>query len=150
MKLRGWHSHDVQWPTAAAQSLPLLVTFNTVINKRSTSYRHPYRRPLLVDCVDAQFDDNPVHLTITMRFAAAAVALYATVASARGLSFFGHDQDVIINEAQKVPGDSPLEFCDTDHSDDIATIESVDLSPNPPSALVSLLAMLAARVAADS
>lgn len=32
----------------------------------------------------------------------------------------------------KVPGDSPLTFCDSDHSKDVLTIESVDLSPNPP------------------
>ncbi|OTA63741.1 MD-2-related lipid-recognition, partial [Hypoxylon sp. EC38] len=31
-----------------------------------------------------------------------------------------------------VPGESPLEFCDTDHSNDIVKIESVDLLPNPP------------------
>ncbi|KAI1105837.1 phosphatidylinositol/phosphatidylglycerol transfer protein [Jackrogersella minutella] len=57
-------------------------------------------------------------------------ALSASVASAG--SWFGGSQDVIIKEAQKVPGESPLEFCDTDHSKDIMKIESVDLLPNPP------------------
>jgi hypothetical protein len=36
-----------------------------------------------------------------------------------------------------VPGDSPLEFCPGDHSKDLVTIESVDLSPNPPKAYVA-------------
>ncbi|KAI8951119.1 phosphatidylinositol transfer protein [Xylaria longipes] len=40
--------------------------------------------------------------------------------------------DVTVNEAQKVPGDSPLQFCDKDHDKDIMHIEQVDLLPNPP------------------
>ncbi|KAI0899675.1 phosphatidylinositol/phosphatidylglycerol transfer protein [Annulohypoxylon nitens] len=65
-----------------------------------------------------------------MRFSTACVAaLSASVASAG--SWFG-SQDVVAKDAQKVPGESPLEFCDTDHSKDIIKIESVDLSPNPP------------------
>lgn len=39
-----------------------------------------------------------------------------------------------VGDDVKVPGDSPLEFCSPDHSDDILTIESVDLVPNPPQA----------------
>lgn len=60
-------------------------------------------------------------------------ALSASVASAG--SWFG-SQDVVAKDAQKVPGESPLEFCDTDHSKDIIKIESVDLSPNPPETYV--------------
>ncbi|KAI1768801.1 phosphatidylinositol/phosphatidylglycerol transfer protein [Hypoxylon sp. FL1150] len=64
-----------------------------------------------------------------MRFSTACVAaLSASVASAG--SWFG--QDVITKDVEKVPGDSPLEFCDSDHSNDIVKIESVDLLPNPP------------------
>ncbi|KAI1083536.1 phosphatidylglycerol/phosphatidylinositol transfer protein [Whalleya microplaca] len=66
-----------------------------------------------------------------MRLSTACVAaLSASVASATG--WFGSSQEVIVDDAQKVPGDSPLEFCDTDHSNDIVKIESVDLLPNPP------------------
>ncbi|KAI0840895.1 phosphatidylglycerol/phosphatidylinositol transfer protein [Hypoxylon sp. FL0890] len=66
-----------------------------------------------------------------MRFSTACVAaLSASVASAG--SWFGGSQEVVVKDAQKVPGESPLEFCDTDHSNDIVKIESVDLLPNPP------------------
>ncbi|OAA41117.1 phosphatidylglycerol / phosphatidylinositol transfer protein [Beauveria brongniartii RCEF 3172] len=39
----------------------------------------------------------------------------------------------------KIPGDSPLELCDGDHSDDLITINNVDLTPNPPKAGQDLL-----------
>ncbi|KAI1268900.1 ML domain-containing protein [Xylariaceae sp. FL1019] len=42
-------------------------------------------------------------------------------------------------DAEKVPGNSPLEFCDKDHSNDIVSIEKVDLTPNPPEAGSELL-----------
>ncbi|KAI0390685.1 phosphatidylinositol transfer protein [Xylariaceae sp. FL0594] len=45
-------------------------------------------------------------------------------------SWFGGDATT--KDAQKVPGDSPLEFCDRDHSSDAVSIEKVDLLPNPP------------------
>ncbi|KAI0490179.1 phosphatidylinositol transfer protein [Xylaria cf. heliscus] len=48
-------------------------------------------------------------------------------------SWFG-SSDVTVNDAQKVPGDSPLQFCDADHDKDTVHIEKVDLSPNPPEA----------------
>lgn len=63
-------------------------------------------------------------------------ALSATVVSA-GSWFGSGSQDVIVNDANRVPGDSPLEFCDSDHSKDIVHIEQVDLLPNPPEAYVS-------------
>lgn len=70
-----------------------------------------------------------------MRFSTACVAaLSAGVASAG--SWFGGSQDVITKDVEKVPGDSPLEFCDSDHSNDIVKIESVDLLPNPPESYV--------------
>ncbi|KAI2607304.1 phosphatidylinositol/phosphatidylglycerol transfer protein [Hypoxylon fragiforme] len=66
-----------------------------------------------------------------MRFSTACVAaLSASVASAG--SWFGGSEEVVVKDVQKVPGDSPLEFCDSDHSKDIVHIENVDLSPNPP------------------
>jgi len=53
-------------------------------------------------------------------------------------SWFGAS-DVTVNEAQKVPGESPLRFCDGDRSQDIVHIEKVDLSPNPPMAGTDLV-----------
>ncbi|KAH7328016.1 ML domain-containing protein [Stachybotrys elegans] len=34
----------------------------------------------------------------------------------------------------KIPGDSPLELCPGVHEEDLVTIKSVDLAPNPPQA----------------
>ncbi|KAI1503936.1 ml domain-containing protein [Biscogniauxia marginata] len=66
-----------------------------------------------------------------MRFSTAcAGALSAGLVSAGG--WFDGSKDVSVNDATKVPGDSPLVFCDSDHSKDIVHIESVDLLPNPP------------------
>jgi hypothetical protein len=48
-------------------------------------------------------------------------------------SWFGNS-DVSVSAAEKVPGDSPLQFCDQDHSMDTVHIEQVDLVPNPPEA----------------
>ncbi|OAA37878.1 phosphatidylglycerol / phosphatidylinositol transfer protein [Metarhizium rileyi] len=39
----------------------------------------------------------------------------------------------------KVPGDSPLEFCNSDRDRDVVQIEKVDISPNPPKAGKPLL-----------
>ncbi|KAL7627571.1 Phosphatidylglycerol/phosphatidylinositol transfer protein [Parahypoxylon ruwenzoriense] len=66
-----------------------------------------------------------------MRFSTACVAALSASFVSAG-SWFGGPQDVIANDVQKVPGDSPLEFCDSDHTDDIVKIKSVDLLPNPP------------------
>lgn len=46
--------------------------------------------------------------------------------------------DVAVNGAEKVPGDSPLQFCDGDHARDVVRIEKVDLLPNPPESYVRL------------
>ena len=57
--------------------------------------------------------------------------LLATAVSARS-SLFGSSPDVApFDEALKVPGDNPLQHCQ-DPKDDILTLESVDLDPNPP------------------
>ncbi|KAI0429377.1 phosphatidylinositol transfer protein [Xylaria sp. FL1042] len=67
-----------------------------------------------------------------MRFLSAAciAALSASNLVSAG-NWFGTG-GVTPNEAQKVPGDSPLQFCESDHSQDIMHIENVDLLPNPP------------------
>lgn len=72
-----------------------------------------------------------------MRFATAVIAFLSAGLAPVGASVLvQRDQSVIVNEASKVPGESPLEFCDKDHSKDVVSIESVDLSPNPPQAYV--------------
>jgi hypothetical protein len=72
-----------------------------------------------------------------MRFVTACVAAL----SATGLASAGNwfSQDATTGDVTKVPGDSPLEFCDSDHSKDIVTIDKVDLSPNPPQKYVNSL-----------
>ncbi len=70
-----------------------------------------------------------------MKFSNTCVAALSAGLVSAG-SWFGNSQDVIPNEAAKVPGESPLEFCDSDHSKDIVHIEQVDLLPNPPEAYV--------------
>lgn len=70
-----------------------------------------------------------------MRFSTACVAALSATGVVSARSWFG-GQDVIVKDADKVPGESPLEFCDSDHSKDIVHIEQVDLLPNPPEAYV--------------
>ncbi|OAA68401.1 ml domain containing protein [Niveomyces insectorum RCEF 264] len=72
-----------------------------------------------------------------MRTAAALFALLSTASA--GLSFFGSDDASGADESLKVPGQSPLEFCPKDHTDDLLTIQSVNLSPNPPEAGTELV-----------
>ncbi|KAI0485273.1 ML domain-containing protein [Xylariaceae sp. FL0804] len=71
-----------------------------------------------------------------MRISTAACVVLSSAAglasAAAGGGWFG-GKDASASGAEKVPGDSPLELCDTDHSNDIVHIESVDLLPNPPS-----------------
>jgi hypothetical protein len=69
-----------------------------------------------------------------MRFAAV-VALAFGLSPASALNRFRRDQ-ISVTDDLDVPGDSPLKYCDSDRSDDIITIQSVDLSPNPPQACV--------------
>ncbi|CAK7270834.1 Phosphatidylglycerol/phosphatidylinositol transfer protein [Sporothrix epigloea] len=78
-----------------------------------------------------------------MRTAAAFLALLSA-ASAASLSFLGGS--AAAREDLKVPGNSPLEFCPTDHSSDILAIRKVDLSPNPPQAGVELVINAVAAV----
>jgi hypothetical protein len=59
--------------------------------------------------------------------------LLSTIVASEGLSFFGGEQR-ILDGSVAVPGESPLEFCQETHEDDILIIRHVNLSPNPPSA----------------
>ena len=73
-----------------------------------------------------------------MRFSAVAACLTAALAPAAALSVFnGNAPDTVSNDDLKVPGESPLELCPGEHSEDLVVIKSVDLSPNPPKACVS-------------
>ncbi|KAI1819418.1 ml domain-containing protein [Xylaria intraflava] len=74
-----------------------------------------------------------------MRFSSIAcvVALSASNLVAAG-SWFG-GAEVTPNSAEKVPGASPLEFCDKDHGLDTVEIKKVDLLPNPPEAGTKLV-----------
>lgn len=63
--------------------------------------------------------------------------LLSTIVASEGLSFFGGDQHVL-DDGLAVPGESPLEYCQATHEDDILIIQHVNLTPNPPSPCVSL------------
>lgn len=67
---------------------------------------------------------------------APATALFSSPISARG-------------DNTKVPGSSPLEFCSPNHDNDILTIKSVDLSPNPPLAGEELVIKAVGSVSKD-
>ncbi|KAM0718857.1 hypothetical protein Q7P37_005929 [Cladosporium fusiforme] len=60
----------------------------------------------------------------------------ALLATASAGSFFG-GPEVALDDSLSVPGDNPLQHC-ANPKDDILTIESVDLSPNPPKAGTTL------------
>ncbi|CZR62456.1 probable phosphatidylglycerol/phosphatidylinositol transfer protein [Phialocephala subalpina] len=62
--------------------------------------------------------------------------LLSTFVAAEGLSLFGGQK--VLDEATKVPGDNPLNYCAAEHSDDILVLDHVNLNPNPPSAGQSL------------
>ncbi|PKS08828.1 hypothetical protein jhhlp_003437 [Lomentospora prolificans] len=64
-----------------------------------------------------------------MKFSAVIAVLSASLAPAT--AFFTSPISTRGNDV-KVPGNSPLEFCAPEHDNDILTIKSVDLSPNPP------------------
>lgn len=69
-----------------------------------------------------------------MRFSTVAACLTACLAPAAALSVFNGRSDVIVNEDNKIPGESPLELCPGDHQEDLVRIDKVNLSPNPPKA----------------
>ena len=54
------------------------------------------------------------------------------VLSAPILSLCSNTQQLISNADLKVPGDSPLEYCEADHTSDILTLEYFNVDPNPP------------------
>ena len=68
--------------------------------------------------------------SITMRFTATLLPLLVS-SLATCFSFLANDQQ-ILDDDLKVPGDNPLKFC-ANSDDFILTINKVDLEPNPPS-----------------
>lgn len=64
---------------------------------------------------------------------ALAICQIFALAAASSFSLFGGQQ--ILNHDDKdtqVPGDSPLHYCKPEQKDDLAVIEHVNLTPNPP------------------
>jgi hypothetical protein len=69
-----------------------------------------------------------------MRFSTALVGLTACLAPASALSLYNGNAAEIAGDDLDVPGDSPLQLCPGDHSNDLVIIDKVDLLPNPPKA----------------
>lgn len=70
-----------------------------------------------------------------MKFSATIACLTAYLASAAALSIFdGRAPESVTSDGDKVPGESPLIHCASDHSADLLIIKRVDLNPNPPQA----------------
>lgn len=65
---------------------------------------------------------------------ALAVCYIPCLAAASALSMFGEGQQVLSGDDKdtQVPGHSPLHYCKADQKDDLAVIEHVNLTPNPP------------------
>lgn len=76
----------------------------------------------------------------------AAVPLFLAACRLAGASPLDR-QSAIVDTDLKIPGDSPLELCPKEHDEDIITIESVDLLPNPPQACVRFPAVSVLNVA---
>ena len=63
-----------------------------------------------------------------------ALALTASTAAAANWSPFGNQKPLAgTKDAEKVPGENPLEFCE-ETTDYTVKIKNVDLDPNPPAA----------------
>ncbi|KAJ6789290.1 hypothetical protein PWT90_02156 [Aphanocladium album] len=75
-----------------------------------------------------------------MKFSAALGLLSVCLSPATALSLFDSKTGASITDGEnKIPGESPLEFCAGDRSADLITIKQVDLDPNPPKAGKELL-----------
>ena len=69
-----------------------------------------------------------------MRLTGALGALCLT-ATAVQATWFGDEQKTLGEEAQPVPGENPLQYCNAP-DDYMLEIDNVDLDPNPPEAYV--------------
>lgn len=69
-----------------------------------------------------------------MRFSTITACLTALAAPIAAASIANGQSPNLVKRGDdnKIPGDSPLEFCPGDHSKDLVEINKVDLSPNPP------------------
>ncbi|CAG8952411.1 hypothetical protein HYFRA_00001158 [Hymenoscyphus fraxineus] len=63
--------------------------------------------------------------------ALASLCLSSLVAADFGFSY-GSSQKVLDDKGEAVPGSNPLVHCKKEHSDDLLTLEHVNLTPNPP------------------
>jgi len=73
--------------------------------------------------------------------------LLSSLVAVDGLSlgFGGGLSQKVLGDGDPVPGENPLKYCQKDHSDDLLTLEKVDLSPNPPVKYVLSVAYSAAH-----
>ncbi|OAQ96684.1 hypothetical protein LLEC1_02206 [Akanthomyces lecanii] len=53
---------------------------------------------------------------------------------------------VVLGGSLKVPGESPVEFCDADRESDLVNVQKIDIAQNPPKAGKPLQITLAAEV----
>ncbi|KAH8680999.1 ML domain-containing protein [Xylariales sp. PMI_506] len=74
-----------------------------------------------------------------MRLSAICVAAVSAAGVASALPGWFDNEVTIFDDALKVPGENPLNYCSADHDDDVVHITNVDLLPNPPEAGANLV-----------
>jgi len=80
-----------------------------------------------------------------MRFSTTVACLSACLAApATAVAIWGDSVSAL--GGLKVPGESPLEFCNADRDDDLVVFEKIDVAPNPPKPGKSLLITASAEV----
>jgi hypothetical protein len=68
-----------------------------------------------------------------MKFSLALTSFFlSTLVASEGISFFSGGQKVLEDKGEAIPGDNPLIHCKKEHSENILTLDHVNLSPNPP------------------
>jgi hypothetical protein len=70
-----------------------------------------------------------------MKFSLALTSLFlSTLVASEGISFSfkSNGQKVLEDKGEAIPGDNPLVHCKKEHSENILTLDHVNLSPNPP------------------
>ncbi|KXH43825.1 ML domain-containing protein [Colletotrichum salicis] len=125
-------------PRTTSLPPPIILTLN--IEPRTPTITHRASNEVETAVVRTSRSHLPNYIKtpkplLAMRFATAVIAFLSAGLAPTGASVLvQRDQSVIVNDDLKVPGDSPLELCPKSHDEDIVTIDSVDLSPNPPQA----------------
>jgi hypothetical protein len=65
--------------------------------------------------------------------------LVASEGFSLGPSFKSNGQKILEDKGEAIPGDNPLIHCKKEHSENILTLDHVNLTPNPPVPYVALL-----------